>query len=427
MMGPVAPTRAERSRRRPPRGARPGATGTYTCRMPVLLAALGALLMSLDSAINIALPAIAEAFRVEPAAIRWVIICYVLTYALTAFVAGVLADRFGPGPVFTAGLWLSGAVFIGYAFAPAYGTVLLLRMAQGLGGGLVYGTAPALVTLSLPRERHGRGLGLMSLGLGVGPLLGGVLLAGFGWASTFVFRAPLFLALAVLTQTQVRRLGGAAPVRRRFALADLLRLSVLRSALLAFLSNHAQFAVWLLVPFFLVGTLGLSPTVGGLVFALTPLANALVAPLGGVITDRVGARGPLACGLVLELAGLLIIATLTSTTSLVVVGAAMALVGLGVGLFQVPNLALMMASFPPAQQGVAGGLAFLSRTLGSAVGVQVTAALFAARLGRDGFLPAFHGAFLAAAAVCAVGAVLALLPGGSAAAARAAPGARPGP
>jgi hypothetical protein len=87
----------------------------------------------------------------------------------------------------------------------------------------------------------------------------------------------------------------------------------------------------------------------------------------------------------------------------------------------------MMASFPPAQQGVAGGLAFLSRTLGSAVGVQVTAALFAARLGRDGFLPAFHAAFLAAAAVCAVGAVLALLPGGSAGAARAAPGARPGP
>src|SRR5260370_7627999 len=143
--------------------------------MPVLLAALGALLVSLDSAISVALPASAEAFGVEPAAIRWVIICYVLTYALTAFVAGVLADRLGPGPVFTAGLWLSGAVFIGYAFAPAYGTVLLLRMAQGLGGGLVYGTAPALVTLSLPRERHGRGLGLLSLGirlgLRVGPLL----------------------------------------------------------------------------------------------------------------------------------------------------------------------------------------------------------------------------------------------------------------
>jgi MFS family permease len=396
--------------------------------MPVLLAALGALLMSLDSAINIVLPAMAAAFGVAPAAIRWVIICYVVTYALTAFVAGVLADRLGPAPVFVAGLWLSGVTFLGYALSPAYGGVLLLRMAQGLGGGLVYGTAPALVTLSLARERHGRGLGMMSLGLGVGlgigPLAGGVLLEHFGWAASFLFRAPLFLAVAVLAQTQVRRLGGARPARRRVALADLLRLSVLRNALLAFLSNHAQFAVWLLVPFFLIGPLGLSPTVGGLVFALLPLANALVAPLGGALTDRVGARGPLACGLALEVAGLLTIATLTAGTSLVLVGVAMALVGLGVGLFQVPNLAQMMASFPPAQQGVAGGLAFLSRTLGSAVGVQVTAALFDARVGRDGFLSAFHAAFLAAAAVCAVGAALAVLPGGPA---RAAPVARPGP
>ena len=152
--------------------------------MPVLLAALGALLVSLDSAINIALPAMASAFGVEPAAIRWVIICYVLTYAFTAFSAGLLADRLGPGPVFTAGLWLCGATFLGYLVAPSYGTVLLLRAAQGFGGGLVYGTAPALVTLSLPPERHGRGLGLMSLGLGVGlgigPLLGGVLLEHWG-------------------------------------------------------------------------------------------------------------------------------------------------------------------------------------------------------------------------------------------------------
>jgi MFS family permease len=287
----------------------------------------------------------------------------------------------------------------------------------------VYGTAPALVTLSLPPERHGRGLGLMSLGLGVGlgigPLLGGVLLEHWGWSSTFIFRAPLFLALAVVAQSQARRLGGARPgPRRRPALAVLLRLSVLRAALLAFLSNYAQFAVWLLVPFFLVGTLGLPPVVGGLVFALLPLANALVAPLGGWATDRVGPRGPLACGLAIEVAGLFLIATLTGASPLPLVGLAMALVGLGVGLFQVPNLALMMASFPPAQQGVAGGLAFLSRTLGSAVGVQITAALFAARLARHGFLPAFHSAFLGAGAVCAVATVLALLPGGGARATR---------
>jgi MFS family permease len=378
------------------------------------LAALGALLVSLDSAINIALPAMAAAFGVAPAAIRWVIICYVLTYAVTAFAAGLLADRLGPGPVFAAGLWLCAGSFVGYALAESYGAVLLLRVAQGVGSGMVYGTAPALVTLSLPPARHGRGLGTMSLGigvgLGVGPVLGGLLVEGFGWPAAFVFRAPLFLVLALLALTRFGRVGGSAPAPRQIALEDLLRLPVLRAALLAFLSQYAQFAVWLLMPFFLVGALGLSESVGGAIFVLTPLATALAAPLGGALTDRIGPRWPLRCGLALETAGLLAIGLITEATPLVLVGASMALVGLGAGLFQVPNLAQMMAAFPPAQQGAAGGLAFLGRTLGSAVGVQVTASLFDARVARDGFLPAFHTAFLAAGVVCAIGAGLALLP-----------------
>jgi MFS family permease len=382
--------------------------------VPVLLAALGALLVSLDAAINIALPAMANAFGVGPAAIRWVIICYVLTYALTAFVAGLLADRLGPGPVFAAGLWLCAASFVGYALASSYGAVLLLRVAQGVGSGMVYGTAPALVTLSLPPARHGRGLGTMSLGigvgLGVGPVLGGLLVDGFGWPAAFVFRAPLFLVLALLALTRFGRVAGAAPTPRRLAAADVLRLPVLHAGLLAFLSQYAQFAVWLLMPFFLVGARGLSPSVGGAVFVLTPLATALAAPLGGVLTDRIGPRWPLRVGLALEAAGLLAIGGVTGATSLALVGAAMALVGFGAGLFQVPNLAVMMVAFPPAQQGAAGGLAFLGRTMGSAVGVQVAALLFDARLPRDGFLAAFHAAFLAAGAVCTLAAGLALLP-----------------
>ena len=380
----------------------------------MLLAALGALLVSLDSAINIALPAMASAFGVPAAAIRWVIICYVLTYALTAFAAGLLADRLGPRPVFTAGLWLCAAAFVGYALAHSYGAVLLLRVVQGVGSGMVYGTAPALVTLALPPARHGRGLGAMSLGigfgLGVGPVLGGFLVDGSGWPAVFVFRAPLFVALGLLALTRFGRVEGAAPAPRRLAIPDLLRLPVLRAALLAFLSQYAQFAVWLLIPFFLVDTRGLSPSLGGAIFVLTPLATALAAPLGGALTDRVGPRWPLRGGLALQAVGLLAIGGVTEATPLALVGASLALVGFGAGLFQVPNLALMMAAFPPAQQGAAGGLAFLARTLGSAAGVQAAAALFDARLPRDGFLAAFHATFLAAGAVCALAAGLALFP-----------------
>src|SRR6266508_3962825 len=352
--------------------------------MPVLLATLGVFTVSLDSAINIALPAMAAAFGVGPATIRWIIICYVLTYALTAFLAGVVADRLGPTPVFTAGLGISCVAFAAFALAGSCGGVLLLRVLQGVGGGLVYGTAPALVTLWLPRERHGRGLGLMSLGLGaglaIGPVLGGVLVERLGWLWVFVARAPLTGALAVL------------------------------AAALAFLSNYAQFAAWLLGPFLLVSVLGLSPIAGGLFFTLMPLGTALAAPAGGWATDRIGSRGPLIAGLVIETAGLWVISGLDVAGPLALAALGLALVGLGAGIFQVPNLADIMAAFPAAQQGAAGGLAFLSRTLGSAAGVQVAAMLFESRGGGVGFLEAFRFAFAAAAAACGLAALLAVAP-----------------
>jgi MFS family permease len=382
--------------------------------MPVLLAALGVFAVSLDSAINIALPAMAGAFGVGPATIRWIIICYVLTYALTAFAAGILADRLGPAPVFTAGLWLSCAAFAAYAAASSFGAVLALRVAQGIGGGLVYGTAPALVTLSLPRDRHGRGLGLMSLGLGaglaVGPVLGGILVDGLGWLAVFVARAPVMGALGLLALLAPGAARGGGLPSRIVASRDLLRPSVLKAAALAFLSNHAQFAVWLLVPFFLVRALGLSPTAGGFLFMLTPLGTAMAAPASGWAADRFGTRWPLVIGLLVEVGGLWTIGGLTVESPLPLVAAGLALVGLGVGIFQVPNLTEMMAAFPPAQQGAAGGLAFLSRTVGSAVGVQVTAMIFESRLAPDGFITAFHTAFVAAAAACGAAALLALTP-----------------
>jgi MFS family permease len=126
--------------------------------VPVLLAAVGMLVASLDSAVNVALPAMAQAFAIGPAEIRWVIICYVITYAITSVAAGVVADRLGPVPVYTAGMWLSVVAFLLYFLVTEYPLMLATRVAQGLAGGLVYGTSPALVTLSLPRERHGRGL-----------------------------------------------------------------------------------------------------------------------------------------------------------------------------------------------------------------------------------------------------------------------------
>jgi len=193
--------------------------------------------------------------------------------------------------------------------------------------------------------------------------------------------------------------------------SDILRWPVLHAGFLAFLANYAQFAVWLLVPFYLVAERGLSAAAGGLLFMLTPVATTIVAPVAGRMADRLGPRGPMIAGLAAEAAGLLLVARCDGSTPLVLVGGALGLVGLGLGVFQVPNIAQVMAAFPPRQQGAAGGFAFLSRTTGVVVGVQAAAWLFRERAQTLGFLPAFQFTFAAAAAVCALAALAALLPG----------------
>ena len=382
--------------------------------MPVLLAAAAFLLVGLDASVNIAFPAMSAAFGVGPTTIRWVIICYVGTYALTAFGAGILADRLGPGRVVRVGFVLSLLCFAGYALAPSFTAMLALRVWQGASGGLLYGASPALVTLSLPASRHGWGLGWASAGLGVGlsvsPFIGGALVGAFGWQGVFLFRIPiaaLFIVLAAWTATP--RASGHG-IARMVAPTEILRWPVLHPGLLAFLANFAQFSVWLLAPYYLVTHRGLSATAAGLLFTLTPLGTAIAAPIAGRITDRWGPRGPIVAGLVAESAGLLLVGRCGMTTPFPLVGAALALVGLGLGMFQVPNLAQIMAAFPARQQGAAGGFAFLSRTAGVVTGVQIAAWLFGARAPLLGFLPAFRFTFDAAAAVCAVAALLSLLP-----------------
>jgi len=383
--------------------------------MPVLLAAAGFLLVGLDGSINIAFPAMAAAFRVSSTTIRWVIICYVGTYALTAFVAGVLADRLGPGRVVRAGLVLSLFCFAGYALVSSFEMLLVLRVLQGVSGGLIYGAAPALVTLSLPPSRHGWGLGWASTGLGLGlsvsPLIGGVIVGSLGWRGAFLYRVPVTAALIVLAAWTAVPRAGSHGAWRMVVPSDILRWPVLHAGLLAFLANYAQFAVWLLVPFYLVAERGLSAAAGGLLFMLTPVATTIVAPVAGRMADRLGPRGPIVAGLAAEAAGLLLVARCDGSTPLVLVGGALGLVGLGLGVFQVPNIAQVMAAFPPRQQGAAGGFAFLSRTTGVVVGVQAAAWLFRERAQTLGFLPAFQFTFAAAAAVCALAALAALLPG----------------
>jgi MFS family permease len=380
--------------------------------MTFWIAAAGAFLVSLDSMVNIAFPAIATAFRLPPDAMRWMIICYVLTYAVVSFIGGAVADRVGHGRVFSTGLLLTTAAFVIASLAPAFGWLLGARILQGVGAGMIYGTAPGIATLAMPVSARGRALGFVNAAIGaafaIGPIVAGALVESSGWRAVFAARLPVALAVlgwAWRAPTRAR----AVPTYRRMEVGELARAPVLHACGLAFLANAGIFAIWLLAPFYLVQHRGYGALAGGVLFMLTPLGTATAALLAGRFADRRGPQLPSVLGLAIEAAGLLLLSGATRTTPVVAMAAALFAAGFGLGLFQVPNMSMVMGAFPDSQQGAAGGLAFMARTLGVVAGVAALSQVFAS-LRATGFESAFTAAFVVGGAAVLIAAAIACVP-----------------
>ncbi len=465
----------------------PESSRLLSSRSVVLLASLSALLASLDSSVNIAFPAITAAFSLDVTLIQWVVVSYVLTYASLLLGCGRLADLWGHERVLTWGLAGSTLAFLSCGLAPTFAWLLVARTLQGLGVALVFAAAPALVTLAVPPETRGRALGIFQMsaaaGFALGPLLGGVLVDSFGWRSVYLFRVvpAFFLALLAARQPQIlheerqdgqhfdlfgaltlagsvagfllalsrgRDLGWTSPLVLGLVLvaslcfagfiaaevrvsAPVVDLSLFRrpsftiANLLNVLCNCATFAIWLLVPYYIVNALGYSAFAGGVLLMTSPLATALAAPLAGWLSDRLGTSLLSTLGLGIAALGLWCMSRLEVASSSLSVALTLASVGLGLGIFQTPNMSFIMGAIPRAQQGVAGSMSQMMRTLGVVLGVTGASMLFGSRralhaaqlqlsLVNDprSFMPAFQDVFVVAAVVCAVAFGLSLLRGG---------------
>jgi MFS family permease len=376
------------------------------------IAGAGAFLVSLDSMVNIAFPAMATAFALPPDAMRWVIMCYVFTYAVLSFVGGAVADRIGHGRVFSVGVSLTAVAFIVAASASAFGWLLAGRVLQGVGAGMIYGTAPALAALAVDASARRRALGFLNAAIGaafaIGPLLAGVLVEAFGWRAVFAARLPVALIVLAWAWRGLAR-ARAAAISRAMDAEHLARAPVLHACALAFLANAGIFAIWLLAPFYLLEHRGYPARAGGLLFMLTPLGTAIASLGAGRLADRLGHRVPGVLGLLIEAGGLLLLSGATRATPVEAVAMALLAAGFGLGLFQVPNMSAVMGEFSDRQQGAGGGLAFMARTLGVVAGVAALSHVFASRR-AGGFEPAFAAAFLVAGAAVVIAATAACVP-----------------
>jgi MFS family permease len=168
-----------------------------------------------------------------------------------------------------------------------------------------------------------------------------------------------------------------------------------------------------LLPFYLQGPLGMTAEEAGKTMTVQPATMAVTTAASGWLSDRVGTRAPAVAGMIALAAGLARVALLGQAPDRADLYAALALAGLGSGLFTSPNNSSIMGAAPRERQGTAAGLLAEARNVGMLAGIAAAGAAFAALGGgRPGeappaaFIGAFRGTLLVAAALAVLGAVV---------------------
>jgi len=169
---------------------------------------LGFFMIMVDTTIvNIAVPTLQTAFDASLVTVGWVNSAYLLTFAVLLLVTGRMGDRFGPRPVFVAGLVVFTVASLACGLAGSVGVLIAARAVQGIGGALMTPQTMAMITRVFPAQKRGAALGIWGSVAGVatitGPVLGGVLVESVGWEWIFYVNIPvggvaLWLALTRL-------------------------------------------------------------------------------------------------------------------------------------------------------------------------------------------------------------------------------------
>ena len=411
--------------------------------LALLVVSLGLFLAVVSTTVvSVALPVMGHRLQASATQLEWIVDAYVVVYASGLVPGGAHGDRRGRKGLFLSGVatFALGSLLTG--LAPTVPVVLIGRVVQGLGAALL---APGSLTIIRavfddPRQRA-TAIGLWStssgVALAVGPPLGGLLVAGFGWRAVFLAVVPLALLVLALGAWTLPRLPSVPPGTRFDRPAALL--STLGVALLALGviegQGHGWTNTWVLAAF-VVGVLALSafvvverrrveplvdvalftrpafsvanaaafvvffafvgalvyfsayfqqvqgrtPTAAGLAVAPVGVAYALAASVSGRLVARAGERWPLIVGLAVAGAATLGLVRLTPTTSLAAIWWDFALLGAGIGLCGTPMSTIAMSAVESARAGQASALVNAGRQIGQVFGVAVLGVLVYAHL-----------------------------------------------
>ncbi len=343
----------------------------------LLIVGLGASIAPLDFSVNVAFPAITQAFGLDTQAIRWIPLSYVLTYGVLVIGFGALGDRVGHLRVFRLGLIMGVVALTLCAVAPNYLWLIFARVLQGISMALTLSCAPALVTFLYAEHDRTRALSaygsMTSIASLIAPLAGGLSIALMGWPGVYWFRVPLaLLALAALPRIQARlRHRPTITTTQKNASTFWLLIDIFKTSppfiwinAISAAVQMGSFTIPLLVPYYLSQVAHWGPTESGVVLATWALGTLLGSALAATIARQIGTnRAALIAGW-LCVTGLVMTAFWSIDIALPLLFGAVFIHGTGLGLFQVSYSDWVVRTLPIQARGVAGGLTVFTRTIG---------------------------------------------------------------
>lgn len=398
---------------------------------------MGVLMATLDSSIvNISLPTLVEAFQTDFATVQWVVISYLVVIASLILGAARLGDMYDKKKLYMIGMVLFTMGSLLCALSPTVTALILFRGLQGLGASLLQALGMAIITEVFPSHERGRALGIqgtiVSVGIALGPPLGGVIIGLAGWHWVFLVNLPIGAAALIIVSRFLPSLPARNPDQRfdvpgavlmfitlgSYALGmtlgqrqgfdsavpqtllitaavglaafvilesrvkqPMIDLSLFKNVLfdLNLLMGWLVFIVMsgaFILPFFLELVQGYPTTVVGLLMMVHPIAMGAIAPLAGGLSDRFGSRGISLIGLIVIVGGALALSTVQAGMTPLGFAARIVLFGIGMGLFASPNNSAVMGAVPRDRLGVTSGLLSLTRTLGNTTGLPLIGAIF---------------------------------------------------
>lgn len=393
----------------------------------------------MGSSINLALPSIGDEMGINAVTLNWIISSYMLTTSILLLPAGRAGDILGRKKIFTAGLVIFTLSMIMLSFTPGIKWLIGVRILQGAGGAMMFGTNMAILTSVFPPGERGRAIGInvtaVYAGLASGPFLGGILTRYLGWRSIFAFLVPMGIISLILIRRKMKgewadakgesfdwtgavvyglsiaglmfgfsklpslqgwiiTASGMALVplfimrekRTLHPLFDITLISGNRvfafSSLAALIHYAATSAIGFFLSLFLQYIKDLGPRDAGFVLMVWPVTMTLISPVAGKLSDKHNPGVLASTGMAISAAGLILLCFINEQTSVAFITVVLVIMGAGFSLFSSPNSNAIMSSVEKRQLGNASGMLGTMRNVGQTFSMAIALMLLALYMGQ---------------------------------------------